>query len=134
MNYQPRKSHGYWIWSFCHNRNIVHKFYSFWPNFDFITSQGSSNFQRLEKWRKIKYWTSRNIHNFKFRTFCYCLVVICCFETAWRSLGKWPQRDAPVSRKKFAPIIIVCQSWRDSEKTKTGKAFDLDTILTWGFF
>ena len=134
MNYQPRKSHGYWIWSFCHNRNIVHKFYSFWPNFDFITSQGSSNFQRLEKWRKIKYWTSRNIHNFKFRTFCYCLVVICCFETGWRNLGKWPQRDAPVSRKKFAAIIIVCQSWRHSEKTKTGKAFDLDTILTWGFF
>ena len=134
MNYQPRKSHDYWIWSFCHNRNIVHKYHSFLPNFDIITSQGSSNFQTLEKWPKIKFWTSRNIHNFKFRTFYCCLVVICCFETAWRNLGTWPRRGAPISHKKFAPIIIVCQRWRHSEKTETSLAFYLDAILTCGFF
>ena len=36
--------------------------------------------------------------------------------------------------KKFAPILIVCQRWRHDEKTKTCITFDLDVILTCGFF
>ena len=36
--------------------------------------------------------------------------------------------------KKFAPILIVCQRWRHSQKTQTGITFDLDVILTCGFF
>ena len=36
--------------------------------------------------------------------------------------------------KKFAPILIVCQRWNHSQKTKTSIIFDLDVILTCGFF
>ena len=36
--------------------------------------------------------------------------------------------------KKFAPILIVCQRWSHGEKTKPGITFDLDVILTCGFF
>ena len=36
--------------------------------------------------------------------------------------------------KKFAPILIVCQRWRQSQKTQTGITFDLDVILTSGVF
>ena len=35
--------------------------------------------------------------------------------------------------KNFNLILIVCQRQRQSEKTKTGKTFDLDVILTCGF-
>ena len=35
---------------------------------------------------------------------------------------------------KFAPILIVYQRWRHSQKTKTGITFDLDVILTCGAF
>ena len=37
--------------------------------------------------------------------------------------------------KKFAPILVVCQRWRRSEKKKkkTGITFDLDAILSCKF-
>ena len=38
-----------------------------------------------------------------------------------------------VLHKKFAPILIVSQKWHHSEKT-TSITFDLDMILTGGFF
>ena len=34
--------------------------------------------------------------------------------------------------KKFAPIVIVCQGWRQRKETKTGITFDLDVILRSG--
>ena len=37
-------------------------------------------------------------------------------------------------RKKFVPILIVCQRWRHSEKAITDITFDLDVILISGFF
>ena len=36
--------------------------------------------------------------------------------------------------KKFAPILIVCQRWHQSEKTRIGITFDLDLILSCGYF
>ena len=36
--------------------------------------------------------------------------------------------------KKFSPILIVCQRWRHSQKTKNGATFDLVVILTCRFF
>ena len=36
--------------------------------------------------------------------------------------------------KKFPLISIVCQRWSHSKKRKTGITFNLDVILTCGFF
>ena len=162
-----------------HSLNIVYKFGPFLSQF-IMMPRGLLNFQFqiLEKWWKIKYFTLNNIHGSKFRIFYYCLVVVCCFETTLKNLGKWGQRGASVShlplnilqkfqkfsfkllsfsfcsnfqedwwetcadirsllflcnkelQKKFYPILMVCQRWCHSEKTKTGIAFDLDVIFS----
>ena len=132
-----------------------------------MTLQWLLGFQILEKWQ-IKFLTSKNIHGFKIRTFCCCLVAICCFETAlknWESdvkEGEGPpfctflqifyenfrilvlsynlphfftyiqedwRKTCPDIRSllflcnkdlhtRLTPILIVCQRWRHSEKTK----------------
>ena len=92
---------------FYHSWNIVYKLGSFWPNFDFMMSQGLPNFQ---KWRKIKFFTSRNINGSKFRTFHCCLVAICCIETALKNLGKWHQTGVPISH--LTPNILQKIFWR----------------------
>ena len=67
----------------------------FWVNFDFMTSKGLLKLQILEKWRKIKFFTSKSIHGSKLRIFYCRLVAIYCFETALKNFEKWHQRGAP---------------------------------------
>ena len=55
-------------------------------NFHFMTSERLLNFPILKKWWKIKFFTPKDIHDSKFRTF-YCLVPINCLETALKNLG-----------------------------------------------
>ena len=72
-----------------------------------MMSQRLLHYQILEKWRKIKLFTSRNISGSKLRTFYCCLAVIYCFETAFKNLGKLRQRGAPrltLSFKYFTKI------------------------------
>ena len=52
---------------------------SFWPNFK------SPN---VGKMAENQVFPLKNIYGFKFKTFCYCLVVIYCFETALKNLEK----------------------------------------------
>ena len=101
------------------------------------------NFQISEKRRKMKFFTSKNIHGSEFRIFSCYFVAIYCFETALMNFGKWRQRGAPrfapsskcneELQKKFVITLIVYQRWCHSEKTKTGITFDLDVILTFFF-
>ena len=83
------KKHSYWIWSFYHSWNIVYKFGPFLAQFWLYDVTNIVNFQMLKKWRKIKYFPSKNIHGSKFKTFYCYLAVIYCFETALKNLGKW---------------------------------------------
>ena len=54
------------------------------------------------------------------------------FEEDWQKT--YPDiRNLKKLHKKFALILIVCQSWHESVKAKIGITFDLDVILICGF-
>ena len=72
------------VWSFYHSWNIVYKFGLFLPQFWLYDVTRIFKFPILEKWQKIKFFTLKYIHGFKFKILYYCLVAIYCFETALR--------------------------------------------------
>ena len=50
--------------------------------------QGLLKFQILEKWQKIKFFSSKDVHGSKLRTFYCFLVGVYYFETALKNLGR----------------------------------------------
>ena len=79
----------YWIWYFYHSCNIVYKCGPFSAQFwryDIKRTVGLFNFRILEKWPKIKFFTSKYLHGSEVRTFHCCLVAVYCFETALKYL------------------------------------------------
>ena len=73
----------------------------FWLNLPLWSHKDCLISKFWKKWWKIKFFTSKNTHDSKFRTFYYCLVAIYSSETALKNLGKRHQRGTPVSHHRF---------------------------------
>ena len=70
----------------------------FWANFDFMDSHVLLNFQILEKWWNVKFFTSKNTHSSKWRIFYFVWSRYIALKLLWKIWGKDVKEGPPFEK------------------------------------